>query len=51
VDQIHHQGGTILASSRGGFDLEKILEFIKKHGINQMYIIGKIEAKMMANFE
>lgn len=36
----HHQGGTILASSRGGFDLEKILAFLQTYKINQLYIIG-----------
>ena len=40
VAQCHHEGGTILASSRGGFDMEKIIAFLGKHGINQLYIIG-----------
>ena len=40
VEDIHHQGGTVLRSSRGGFDLEKILYFIEKKGINQLYVIG-----------
>lgn len=40
VEDIHHQGGTVLRSSRGGFDLEKILGFIKKNGISQLYVIG-----------
>jgi len=33
-------GGTILASSRGGFDIEKIMAFLIKHNINQLYVIG-----------
>ena len=40
VENIHHSGGTILSSSRGGFDLEKILAFLKKRKINQLYVIG-----------
>lgn len=40
VADCHHQGGTILASSRGGFDIDKIIAFLVKHGINQLYIIG-----------
>mmetsp|Transcript_21519 Transcript_21519/g.44881 ORF Transcript_21519/g.44881 Transcript_21519/m.44881 type:complete len:281 (-) Transcript_21519:1044-1886(-) len=30
VDNIHHEGGTVLGSSRGGFDLDKILDFLQK---------------------
>lgn len=40
VEDIHHSGGTVLGSSRGGFDLDIILEFLKKHKINQLYVIG-----------
>jgi 6-phosphofructokinase 1 len=40
VEDIHHKGGTILGSSRGGFDLEKILDFIKRKQIKQLYVIG-----------
>lgn len=40
VADCHHQGGTILASSRGGFDQDVIISFLLKHGINQLYIIG-----------
>jgi 6-phosphofructokinase 1 len=40
VENIHHQGGTILGSSRGGFDLEKILDFIHARNIKQLYVIG-----------
>mmetsp|Transcript_21683 Transcript_21683/g.49984 ORF Transcript_21683/g.49984 Transcript_21683/m.49984 type:complete len:565 (+) Transcript_21683:154-1848(+) len=40
VDNIHHEGGTVLGSSRGGFDLDKILNFIQTKKINQLYVIG-----------
>jgi len=40
VENIHHSGGTILGSSRGGFDMEKILAFISKYKISQLYVIG-----------
>lgn len=40
VEDIHHQGGTVLGSSRGGFDFEKILKFIKEKDIKQLYVIG-----------
>jgi len=40
VENIHHEGGTILRSGRGGFDINKILEFIKEKDIQQLYVIG-----------
>eukprot|EP00741_Cyanophora_paradoxa_P017433 tig00020965_g16842.t1 len=40
VSNIHHQGGTILGSSRGGFDKEAIISSIIDHGFNQVYIVG-----------
>jgi 6-phosphofructokinase 1 len=40
VANIHHDGGTILRSSRGGFEIDKILDFLKSKKINQLYIIG-----------
>ncbi|KAL7542294.1 hypothetical protein ACHAXR_013395 [Thalassiosira sp. AJA248-18] len=40
VENIHHEGGTILGSSRGGFDIDKICEFIKSNQIKQLYVIG-----------
>ena len=40
VSTIHKQGGTILGSSRGGFDADKILDSFVERGINQVYIIG-----------
>lgn len=40
VEDIHHKGGTVLSSSRGGFDLDKILAFIERMNIKQLYVIG-----------
>lgn len=40
VSDIHHSGGTVLRSSRGGFDIEKIMTFLEENEINQLYIIG-----------
>jgi 6-phosphofructokinase 1 len=40
VANIHHEGGTCLGSSRGGFDIDKILAFLEKYKINQLYVIG-----------
>ena len=40
VLDIHVKGGTILKSSRGGWNLEKIADAINDHGFNQIYIIG-----------
>ena len=40
VENIHHEGGTILRSARGGFDLDAILAFLKEKDIQQLYVIG-----------
>jgi len=40
VANIHHEGGTVLGSSRGGFDLEKILAFLKSKQITCLFVIG-----------
>lgn len=40
VADCHHQGGSILGSSRGGFDLNKMIDFLLKYDINQLYVIG-----------
>lgn len=40
VENIHHEGGTCLGSSRGGFDLDRILDFLHARNINQLYVIG-----------
>ena len=40
VSGIHNKGGTILGSSRGGFDAIKICDELQKRGINQLYCIG-----------
>ncbi|EME32540.1 6-phosphofructokinase [Galdieria sulphuraria] len=33
-------GGTVLGSSRGGFDLNRIVDSIVQNGVNQVYVIG-----------
>lgn len=38
----HQQGGTILGSSRGGFDLDRILESVQANGINIVFVIGAL---------
>lgn len=40
VANIHHEGGTVLGSSRGGFDLDKILNFLKTNDIKCLFVIG-----------
>ncbi len=40
VKSIHTQGGTILGTSRGGFDGEKIANALESKGINMMFCIG-----------
>ncbi|KAK7261136.1 hypothetical protein RIF29_27440 [Crotalaria pallida] len=37
---LHRRGGTVLETSRGGFDLRKIVDAIQRRGFNQVYIIG-----------
>jgi 6-phosphofructokinase 1 len=38
VENIHHEGGTVLGSSRGGFDLDRILDFLNQRKISQLYV-------------
>lgn len=40
VENIHHEGGTVLRSSRGGFDIDKILAFVRTKSIDHLYVIG-----------
>lgn len=40
VENIHKQGGSILGSSRGGFDLIRIVDAIETRKIDQVYVIG-----------
>jgi 6-phosphofructokinase 1 len=40
VDHIHREGGTVLGSSRGGHNTERIVESLIENNINQVYIIG-----------
>jgi 6-phosphofructokinase 1 len=40
VSSIHQAGGTILGTSRGGFDATKIVDALFEKNINQIYLIG-----------
>lgn len=40
VKHIHTQGGTVLGSSRGGFDANKIIDKLVEYKINQVYCVG-----------
>ncbi|CAM9000664.1 unnamed protein product [Rhodiola kirilowii] len=40
VHNWHTRGGSAIETSRGGFDLAKIVDAIQHHGFNQVYIIG-----------
>nr|DAD23815.1 TPA_asm: hypothetical protein HUJ06_025278 [Nelumbo nucifera] len=40
VNNWHKRGGTILETTRGGFDLVKIVDAIESRRFNQVYIIG-----------
>ncbi|XP_047318039.1 ATP-dependent 6-phosphofructokinase 2 [Impatiens glandulifera] len=40
VHNWHKRGGTVLETSRGGFDLDRIVNSIQDRGFNQVYIIG-----------
>jgi 6-phosphofructokinase 1 len=40
VRELQYHGGTVFGSSRGGFDLNKIINALEEKGINQLYIIG-----------
>ena len=40
VQGIQNIGGTILGSSRGGFDGPKMIAALKQRGINQLYVVG-----------
>lgn len=40
VDDIHHMGGTILGSSRGGGDIEEIVDSIERLNLNMLFTIG-----------
>lgn len=40
IKNIHKSGGTILGSSRGGFDADKILDSLIEQKVNMVYVIG-----------
>lgn len=41
VDNWHKLGGTMLQTSRGGFDLGKIVDAIEARGFNQVSLVFK----------
>ncbi len=40
VDGIQRKGGTLLGTSRGGADMDKIADSIEERGINMVFVIG-----------
>eukprot|EP00741_Cyanophora_paradoxa_P000953 tig00000448_g921.t1 len=40
VSGIHHQGGTVLGTGFGGFEIEAIISSIVDHGYNHVYLVG-----------
>lgn len=40
VHHWHKLGGTVLGTSRGGFDLARIVDAIERRGFNQVYAVG-----------
>jgi 6-phosphofructokinase 1 len=40
VSRIHHQGGTILGSSRGGQDPAKLVDTLEALGLDMLFVIG-----------
>lgn len=40
VMQIHHEGGTVIASARGGHDTQAICTFLAVNNIQQLYVVG-----------
>lgn len=40
VADIHHGGGTVLRSARGGLDIDRTLQFLRNREISQLFVIG-----------
>jgi 6-phosphofructokinase 1 len=40
VSRIHHQGGTVLGTSRGKQDAVETVDYLEKMGLNQLYVVG-----------
>lgn len=40
VENIHLQGGTFLGTSRGGGDVDKMVDSIQRQGINMLFVLG-----------
>ena len=41
VGDVHREGGTVLGTSRGGFDAEKIVDWLKAKRVNQLYVVAR----------
>lgn len=40
VKNLHHKGGSILGSSRGGHDTEAIVDSLVEQGVNLLFVVG-----------
>ncbi|MFM2417279.1 MAG: hypothetical protein RL385_2002, partial [Pseudomonadota bacterium] len=40
VSRIHHQGGSVLGTSRGKQDAKESVDYLQELGINQLYVVG-----------
>ncbi|MFM2417590.1 MAG: Diphosphate-fructose-6-phosphate 1-phosphotransferase [Pseudomonadota bacterium] len=40
VSRIHHQGGSVLGTSRGKQDAKESVDYLEELGINQLYVVG-----------
>jgi len=40
VSRVHHQGGTVLGSSRGPQQASEMVDSLERLGINQLYVVG-----------
>jgi 6-phosphofructokinase 1 len=40
VENVHHDGGTFLRTSRGGLDVDKTIDFLKEKSISHLYVLG-----------
>ena len=49
VDGVHLKGGTILGTSRGGADIEKIVHRIDLWGLDMVFVIGGNGTRLLQN--
>ena len=40
MKNLHHKGGSILGSSRGGHDTEAIVDSLVEQGVNLLFVVG-----------